>query len=105
MLFSKKIPNEEAMENFWKWFSDNEQWIIETSKTSPMDVVDAIDSKLSPVFSYFKKELEFQFGYNDNKGEFFFFDLRNRNLHQDAVRLSELMPEELKKRWTFIIEH
>lgn len=105
MLFSKKLPDEEAMHNFWKWFSDNEQWIIETSKTSPTDVVFAVDEKLSPIFSYFKREIEFEFGYNDNQGEFFFFDLRNRRLHKDAVRLAELMPENLKERWIFKIMH
>lgn len=105
MLFSKNLPNEEAMHSFWQWFSDNEQWIIEASKTNPHEIVYAIDEHLVPVFSYFKKELEFQFGYNDGQGEFFFFDLRNRQLRRDAMHLSELMPEELKKRWTFIIEH
>lgn len=104
MLFRKEA-NERDMIAFWQWFAQKESWIIEKSKTDGMSVVEAVDKVLKPVFPYFKKEIEFQLGYNDGKGEFFFYDLHNKNLLRDATRLSEIMPEELRKHWTFIIEH
>ncbi len=103
-FFIKKGININAAEEFWGWFLENEDWIITTSKTEGMKVVWAVDEKIKPVFPYFKKDLEFQLGFNDGKGEFFFFHLRDKNLIMDGKRLGELMPEELKKRWTYILE-
>lgn len=103
-LFSKKEMNVKAAEAFWSWFAENEEWIITTSKTDGMKVVLAVDEKIKPVFSYFKKELEFQLGFNDEKGEFFFFHLGNKNLFRDGKTLGEMMPAELKKRWTYVLE-
>ena len=93
-----------AAKQFWKWFSDNEQWIIDNINTNGMDVVWAVDAQIKPVFPYFKKELEFQLGYNDVIGEFFFFHFGNKNLISDAQKLKELMPESLRKNWTFTAE-
>ena len=72
-LFEKKEMNTKAAEDFWTWFAENEEWIISTSKTDGMKVVFAVDDRIKPIFPYFKKELEFQLGFNNGKGEFFFF--------------------------------
>lgn len=103
-LFGKKEMDTTAANQFWKWFSENEQWIIDNINTNGMDVVWAVDAQIKPVFPYCKKELEFQLGYNNGVGEFFFFHFGNRNLISDAQKLKELMPESLRKNWTFIAE-
>lgn len=103
-LFAKKEMNIAAAKAFWAWFSEQEAWIIENLPTNGMDVVWAIDARIKPVFPYFKKELEFQLGFHDGKGEFFFFHFGNRNLIRDAGVLKSMMPASLAERWTFVME-
>ncbi len=102
--FKKKEMNTTAANQFWKWFVENEQWIIDNIHTNGMDVVWAVDARIKPVFPYFKKELEFELGYNNGVGEFFFFHFGNRKLISDAQKLKELMPESLRRNWMFIAE-
>lgn len=104
MLFAKKEMDVAAAKRFWAWFEEQESWVIENLRTHGMDVVWAIDAQIKPVFPYFKKELEFQLGFNNGKGEFFFFHFGDKNLVRDAEALEGLMPENLKERWTFIAE-
>ena len=104
MLFAKKEMDVAAAKRFWAWFEEQESWVIENLRTHGMDVVWAIDAQIKPVFPYFKKELEFQLGFNNGKGEFFFFHFGDKNLVRDAETLEGLMPETLKERWTFISE-
>lgn len=103
-LFAKKEMNIKAAEEFWAWFSENEEWIISTYKTDGMKVVTAVDERIKPVFPYFKGELEFQLGFNNGAGEFFFFHLGNKNLIRDGRALGEMMPNALKARWTYVLE-
>ncbi len=103
-LFSKKEMDTAAAEAFWAWFAEQEEWILANLKTNGMDVVWAIDARIKPVFPYFKKELEFQLGFNEGKGEFFFFHFGNKHLMRDGERLAEMMPEGLRGRWTVILE-
>ena len=49
-------------------------------------------------------ELEFQLGFNEGKGEFFFFHFGNKHLMRDGQAWAELMPADLKARWTVILE-
>ena len=103
-LFSKKEMDTAAAEAFWAWFAEKEEWILANLKTNGMDVVWAIDARIKPVFPYFKKELEFQLGFNEGKGEFFFFHFGNKHLMRDGERLAGMMPEGLRGRWTVILE-
>ena len=103
-LFSKKEMDTAAAEAFWVWFAEQEEWILANLKTNGMDVVWAIDARIKPVFPYFKKELEFQLGFNEGKGEFFFFHFGNKHLMRDGQSLAEMMPEGLRERWTVILE-
>ena len=103
-LFTKKEIDRAAAKAFWDWYTEKESWIIDNIKTHGMEVVFAIDVQIKPVFPYFKKELEFQLGFNEGKGEFFFFHLGNKNLIRDAEILKSMMPANLAERWTFIIE-
>lgn len=93
-----------AAENFWKWFVENNDWIINNVNTNGMDVIWAIDEQIKPVFPYFRKELEFQLGFNDGVGEFFFFHFNDRNLKRDAEIFKSMIPNELAKTWEVILE-
>ena len=96
--------NEEAARAFWAWFEENEEWVIGCIADHDAAFVWAIDERLKPVFPYFKGELEFQLGYNDGVGEFFFFHFGKKELIRDGETLGKLMPVETAKRWRFIPE-
>lgn len=103
-LLSKKVMNEEAAKSFWKWFVEKEAWIIGCIANHDSAFIWAMDEKLRPVFPYFKKELEFQLGYNNGVGEFFFFHFGKKELARDAESLGKMMPPELSQRWKLILE-
>lgn len=103
-IFAKKEMDIIAAKNFWEWFSVNEEWIKNNIKTNGMDVIWAIDAQIKPVFPYFKKELEFQLGFNDGIGEFFFFHFNNKYLKRDAEILKNMMPEKLTETWNVVLD-
>ena len=103
-LLSKKVMNEEAAKSFWTWFAEKEAWIIGCIANHDSAFIWAMDEKLRPVFPYFKKELEFQLGYNNGVGEFFFFHFGKKELARDAEALGKMMPPELSQRWKLILE-
>ncbi len=103
-LFAKKIMNEDAARSFWMWFAEKEDWIINCISHRDSAFVWAIDERLKPVFPYFKGELEFQLGYNNDVGEFFFFHFGKRELVRDGETLGKMMPAEIGKKWHFILE-
>lgn len=103
-LFSKKSIDEEAAKMFWAWFEEQESWIIDCIARTDSAFVWAIDERLKPVFPYFKGELEFQLGYNNQEGEFFFFHLGKKELMRDGEALGKMMPPAIAKNWKFIIE-
>lgn len=96
--------NEDAAISFWKWFEEQENWIIDCIAKSDAAFVWAIDERLKPVFPYFSGELEFQLGYNDGVGEFFFFHFGKKELVRDAQTLANMMPATVANKWTFILE-
>ena len=96
--------NEEAANEFWTWFGEQEAWIIDCLSKNDSAFIWAIDERLKPVFPYFKGELEFQLGYNNDVGEFFFFHFGKKELVRDGKTLGEMMPATLAKKWQFILE-
>lgn len=103
-LKKRNAMDTEAAIRFWAWFEENEDWIIDCIASHKNDFIWAVDEKLKPVFPYFKQELEFQFGCNDGKAEFFFFHFGNEDLVRDGKVLSELMPSALAAKWSFLLE-
>lgn len=103
-FLSKKSMNEEAAKDFWTWFGEQEAWIIDCLSKNDSAFIWAIDERLKPVFPYFKGELEFQLGYNNDVGEFFFFHFGKKELVRDGKTLGEMMPATLAKKWQFILE-
>ncbi|MBR2296072.1 MAG: hypothetical protein IKA43_01540 [Clostridia bacterium] len=96
--------NEDAAKSFWEWFAEKEDWIINCISNHDSAFVWAIDERLKPVFPYFKGELEFQLGYNDGFGEFFFFHFGKKDLARDGEALGKMMPPEIAKKWRLILE-
>ncbi len=103
-LFAKKVINKDAAKSFWEWFAEQEEWIINCIANHDSDFVWEIDERLKPVFPYFKGELEFQLGYNNEVGEFFFFHFGKKELVRDGEALAKMMPKEIAKKWHFILE-
>ena len=103
-FFTKKEMNLAAAKAFWAWFEEQEPWIVKCLGNRDSAFVWAIDERLKPVFPYFKGELEFQLGYNDGVGEFFFFHFGKKELIRDGKVLGEMMPSNIAKRWKFIAE-
>lgn len=103
-FFSKKEMDTNAAKEFWNWFSEKEEWIKSNINTNGTDVIWAIDEQIKPVFPYFKKELEFQLGYNDGVGEFFFFHFNDKNLMRDAETFKNMIPAKLSENWTIITD-
>ena len=103
-MFSKKSMNEDAAKSFWLWFEEQEDRIINCIANNDSDFIWAIDERLKPVFPYFKGELEFQLGYNNGVGEFFFFHFGEKQLVLDGEALGKMMPVEIAKKWKFILE-
>lgn len=102
-LFSKKM-DDTAAKAFWEWFEAQEAWIIDCISKRDSAFVWAIDEKLKPVFPYFKGELEFQLGYNNQAGEFFFFHFGKKALIRDGETLGRMMPPALAGNWKFILD-
>lgn len=103
-IFSKSVINEEAAKDFWVWFEEQEAWIIECIANQDSAFVWAIDERLKTVFPYFKGELEFQLGYNNGVGEFYFFHFGEKKLIRDAETLGKMMPLIIANKWQFILE-
>lgn len=103
-LFAKKGMDEEAARAFWKWFAEKEEWMIKCISSHDSAFIWAIDERLKPVFPYFKGELEFQLGYNNGVGEFFFFHFGKKDLARDGEAFGKMMPPEIAKNWQFILE-
>lgn len=106
MIFCKKkeIDNA-AVEQFWQWFTEQEQWVLDNLRTNGGEIINAIDTRLKRIFPDFKRELQFQLGGGvDNKWELYFFHLGKKYLIDGAEKLKSTMPEKLQERWTFIVE-
>ena len=89
---------------FWTWFEENEKWIIDSISTDAIGVVSKIDEHLKPVFPYLRRALEFEVGFNDGEGEFFFYHFGDSTLERDAEKLVSMMPQSISQRWKFTLD-
>lgn len=95
-----------AAEHFWQWFAENEQTITEKlGGKDAMEVVNLVDGQICPVFPYAPSQaIQFQLGWNDGAGEFFFFHSGHKKLMADGETFGRMMSEDLRSRWTFKLE-
>ena len=94
--------DEAAARDFWAWFVENEQRIIEKlSGSGAMEVIGWVDEKICPVFPYVDGDMvHFELGFNNDRGEIFLFHNDDEDFRRDYAAFAAMLPEELKVRWT-----
>ena len=103
------LPDEEApmdhaaAEQFWQWFMANEPVITEKlGGDQATEVVELVDKELAPIFPYVPGHvIEFQLGWNQGAGEFFFYHHGHERLQADGETLGRMMPDPLRERWSY----
>ena len=112
-LFGLPMPPAEmdrsTAELFWQWFYNNEVDIIsmvQGDKQKSKSIFHQIDLWLCPVFPYEKQSrIDFDLLCKDvGDNTFVFRHGGSEKLMADAVTFGELMPENLAKRWKYVIE-
>lgn len=95
-----------AAKAFWSWFLENEEKIAETLRGNGAgEVVGWVDQRICPVFPYVPSDaVQFELGWNEGKGEVFFFHNGNEKLMEDGQALAAMMPEEMKPRWSVTVQ-
>ena len=98
--------DEAAAGHFWAWFREQEEKITEKlSGSGASEVIGWVDEKICPVFPYVPADaVQFELGFNNGVGEFFFFHNENEKLRIDGEAFAALLPEELKDRWTVKVQ-
>lgn len=98
--------DEDAARDFWAWFAENEPKIIEKlSGTGAVEVIGWVDEKICPVFPYMSADMvHFELGFNNGLGEVFLFHNEDEKLRSDYETFANLLPEELKDRWTVKVQ-
>ena len=106
-IFKKNKMDMEAAKNFWTWFEEKEEWLIEQNSLSDNDKhIWEIDKYLTPILPYVKRELEFMMGFDDHAGkwELVLFDFGDKNINRDYETLKRMMPDKYKEKWMITIE-
>lgn len=102
-LFAKKNINMDAVDLFWVWFLENEQWIIDNFDDRGLEIVKEMSSRLKPIFPDFKGQIEFDFTFFKGAGEFNFYHNNKNYLLNGSKILIDKMPIEISQRWTFSV--
>lgn len=111
-LFGLPLPPLEMDQNtaklFWQWFYTNETDIdkmLNGSKKESKSVYQQIDLWLCPVFPYSKSSrIDFEVKCKDGDNTFIFRHGGDEKLMEDAAVFGTLMPENMAKRWNYIVE-
>lgn len=98
-FFRKTRMDITAAQVFWKWFAENEEWIIDNIPKDPQNVILTINEFITPVFPYYYYQLDFEVGVDR---ELSVFDCGYIELRRDIKRFKKMMPADLKQRWTFL---
>ena len=98
--------DEAAARDFWVWFGENEEKIIEKlSGNGAMEVIGWVDEKICPVFPYVVGNMiHFELGFNNGQGEIFLFHNDDEQFRTDYEAFAAMLPEELKNRWTVKVQ-
>lgn len=111
-LFDLPLPPAEMDRNtarlFWQWFYKNETDIdklLNSGKKEAKAVFQQIDLWLCPVFPYVKSsKIDFDVKCKDGDNTFIFRHGGDEKLMEDAPEFGAMMPENMAKRWKFLIE-
>lgn len=93
---------------FWQWFNVNEADIIKMingDKKQNKSIFQQIDLWLCPVFPYVRSSLvDFDVKCGDGDNTFIFRTGGHEQLLADAQAFCDEMPDNMAKRWNFIVE-
>ncbi|MBQ9148678.1 MAG: hypothetical protein IJX69_03835 [Oscillospiraceae bacterium] len=111
-LFGLPMPpaemDRETAKLFWQWFYGNEVDIIQMvngTKKESKSIYKQLELWLAPVFPYEKaSNLEVELKCGDGENTFIFRHGGSEKLQADAQEFYELMPENMAKRWDFVLE-
>lgn len=111
-LFGLPMPpmemDKDTARLFWQWFNVNEADIVKLvngSKKESKSIFQQIDLWLCPVFPYVKGSLiDFDLKCGDGDNTFIFRHGGHAQLMADADEFAAQMPENMAKRWAFVIE-
>lgn len=111
-LFGLPMPpaemDRDTAKLFWQWFHANEVDIINMIKGGKKEnksINKQIELWLSPVFPYEKvANIDFDLECGEGEHTFTFHHGGNEKLMEDAPAFGGMMPENLAKRWDFVIE-
>ncbi len=98
----------EAAGDFWSWFGDNQEQILEQiaeggSAAAEMNV--QISKYLGRVFPYEKEtDIEFQVGSSQGSNALFVYHFNRMQLKADTEKLGTMMPVALRDTWKYITE-
>lgn len=92
---------------FWQWFNNHEVEIIDLingTKKEAKAVSHMITLWMAPVFPYTRaNELDFELKCADGDNTFIFCHGGNEQLMAEAEEFHSLMPENMAKRWEFVV--
>ena len=106
--FAALPPERSLIAPFWRWFTEAEQQLIDMLRAKEHDALLALlTEKLSPIFPFMERDLEFGLMFNDDLTQFEMemADFYVTALHEGYKELLDACPEALQSRWTFKIIH
>ena len=111
-LFGDPMPpmemDENAGKHFWQWFHLKEGSIVELVEKSRKDakiVYKQFDLWLAPVFPFAKPgQIDVTLNCSNDGHTFTLHCGGNEKLFEDADKFAALMPEGLRRMWTFVAE-
>ncbi len=100
------IPTEpEIIENFWAWFSENENELLFGLMTGSASVISSFTEQLKPLFPYVEREPKFTVHGEGKRAQVIFYDYYAIALHFGYKELIAACPQDLRERWSFDIVH
>lgn len=111
-LFGLPMPPMEmdkvAAKLFWQWFHVNENGIVKMvcgDKKQQKSIFQQINLWVCPVFPYARgTEIDFDVKCSEGDNTFIFRPRGNARLLEDAQAFCDEMPENMAKRWNFVVE-
>ena len=104
--FSTMDTDTDKLNDFWKWFTENEDDIKLNLKNENFNVIfEMIQKKLKEVFCFMERDLEMGLEPDANGCKILFSDFYVIALRHGYKELLKVCPEQLKSYWMFEIVH
>ena len=97
---------EKKIVEFWKWFVDNQKVLEEKMENQAVtEVHDQIQSKMTEVFPFMKRSVEFGLEKVTDGYKVILADFYMVSLAKGFEALLAECPKEVKVRWNFVLDH